>query len=506
MVRAVNSRRSAAAAVAAALMVAACSSSSDGDANSDAPESSTATTSDTTEPAAPSDPVVDPPPTSPADTTLTTEPVVTEPDTDPAPGPDPSEPAWMSGSEQVLFDQAALHTFEINVADEDLAFLDADPAAEEYVEGSFSFNGETIDPVGVRYKGSVGSFVGCTSGANPFDASGPKTCRKLSMKLKINWDDPDREFYGVRKVQLHSQNLDPTKMHERLGYWLFREAGVPAPRSTHARVVLNGDYLGLFALTEQIDGRFTRANFENGKGNLYKESWPIDATGEVRSEDELRDSLKTNEDDDPPVAPIQDFATAVLESGADALDEWTDRDQLLRTFVVDRLIANDDGALHWYCLPDCEPHNFFWYEEQIDNAPGARLHLVPWDLDNAFSNLDDASFVAGITKIADPWGETTNDCESFPFGAAGLLQLSAACDPIIAAAATFDDDYDRIRAELIGGAYSEATVNEMLDTWAAQIESAVMESDAAFDDAATVEQWRLEIQRLKDAIAGERAR
>ena len=35
------------------------------------------------------------------------------------------------------------------------------------------------------------------------------------MKVKINREDSKREFYGVRTVQLHSQNLDPSMMHER---------------------------------------------------------------------------------------------------------------------------------------------------------------------------------------------------------------------------------------------------------------------------------------------------
>ena len=111
-------------------------------------------------------------------------------------------------------------------------FADADPAAEEYVEGSLTFDGETIPGIGVRYKGSVGAFVGCTASANPLAAEGPKTCTKLSMKLKINWTDPDAEFYGVRHVLLHSQNLDSTMMHERLAYWMFREMGVPMALAT----------------------------------------------------------------------------------------------------------------------------------------------------------------------------------------------------------------------------------------------------------------------------------
>jgi spore coat protein CotH len=116
--------------------------------------------------------------------------------------------------------------------------LDADPTAEEYVEGTLTFEGEEIGPIGVRYKGSVGAFLFCTDGPSPCMPSGAKTCTKLSLKLKINWDGSDAEFYVVKKVQLHSQNLDDTKMHERLGYWMFREMGIPAPRSTHARVVI----------------------------------------------------------------------------------------------------------------------------------------------------------------------------------------------------------------------------------------------------------------------------
>ena len=46
--------------------------------------------------------------------------------------------------------------------------------------------------------------------------------------------------------------------------------GVAAPRSTHARVVVNGEFVGLFVTTENIDGRFTRANFNDGTGNFIR--------------------------------------------------------------------------------------------------------------------------------------------------------------------------------------------------------------------------------------------
>ncbi len=80
---------------------------------------------------------------------------------------------WATGDSEELFDQTKLHEFRIDLPTEALAKLDADPAAEEYVEGSLTFDGETLTGVGVRYKGSVGAFVGCTSGPNPFTPSGP---------------------------------------------------------------------------------------------------------------------------------------------------------------------------------------------------------------------------------------------------------------------------------------------------------------------------------------------
>ncbi|MCB1002199.1 MAG: CotH kinase family protein [Acidimicrobiales bacterium] len=412
-----------------------------------------------------------------------------------------AEPAWVTGDPSYLFDQALMHTFEIDLPTASLAELDADPSAEEYVEGSLTFDGETVDAVDVRYKGSVGAFVGCTSGPNPLAAEGPKTCTKLSMKLRIDSDgNEDRTFYGVRKVLLHAMNLDGSLMHERLGYWLFREMGVPAPRATHARVLVNGEYLGVFALVEEIDGRFTREAFDDGTGNLYKEVWPFDASGAPPADEVWIDALETNRDEDPTPEIISSFAAELLAAPADAQSEVlarrTDLDTLLTTFVVDRAIGNDDGALHWYCFGPCEPHNFFWYEHPTNRT----VHLVPWDLDNAFDALLPTTGVGGFVAIADPWGQVTNDCEPFPFGTFGLLQRSAACDPLIGALVTYQDEYDAIRADLLAGPFADESIREQLDTWSAQIEDAVAEAAAAHDDAPSVAQWRAGIDTLLEAI------
>ena len=102
-----------------------------------------------------------------------------------------------------IFDQQKLHTFKLNIPGSALAKIDADPSAEKYVEGSLTFEGETLSQVGIRYKGSVGAWVGGLSGFDWVNPSGHKIGTKLSMKIKINWNGLDQRFYGLNKIQLH---------------------------------------------------------------------------------------------------------------------------------------------------------------------------------------------------------------------------------------------------------------------------------------------------------------
>jgi CotH kinase protein len=427
----------------------------------------------------------------------TQESAANEPEADDAP-----RARWETGDSDYLFDQNLLHTYELTIPDEHLAILDGDPAAEEYVEGSLTFEGETLDSVGIRYKGSIGSFLGCTSGPNPIRPSGEKTCSKLSMKIKINWNEKV-EFYGLRRVQLHAMNLDSTLMHDRLGYWMFEQAGVAGPRSTHARLLINGEFAGLFAMTEQIDGRLVRDRFDDGTGNVYKEVWPFDDTGTVQPDDVFVDGLETNEDDDPDADIIRAFAAEILDSGAvtdpdaarDVIDRWTDLDAFIAYAVVDRAIAHEDGPFHWYCLDGpCEPHNFYWYEDPTER----KLHLIPWDLDNAFDNLVDD--VNPITSIADEWGETRSDCQPFAYGPLNLLQRSAGCDPLVAAWSSLSDDYERVRRELFTGPLSLDLLLDRLDVWAEQIEPVVVEQQTELDDALTVDNWKAALATLAENL------
>ena len=431
-------------------------------------------------------------------------PVVNEPEPNPNTGyvvptiiPTGSE-HYLNENADYVFNQTQFRTFELNLPEASLAQIDADPTAEEYVEGSLTFEGETISPVGIRYKGSVGAFVNCVSGNDWANPSGYKTCTKLSMKIKINWNGSDTQFFGMKKLQFHSQNNDPTQMHERLGYWLFRSMGVPAPRAVHCRLVINGQFIGVFILAEQIDGRFTKKNFADGDGNLYKEIWPIDDQGNAFSEAKYLSHLKTNTDQSPTAAIIRAFGTEIQNSTPSTIqtviENRMDVNEILSYAVVDRLIRNDDGAFHWYCFNDCSSHNFYWYEE----PNSGQMHLIPWDLDHAFDNIQSGG--NPVTTIADDWGQTRNNCEPFSYGFLGIQQKSAACDKLTKGWTTYTTEYDALKTQFKNTYFSEAQVNALINLWTAQIRDATIEAAEKHNDALALSEWENAVASLRTKL------
>ena len=401
-------------------------------------------------------------------------------------------PDYLVKNSDFIFNQNSLHTFELVISDSALAFLDSDPSAEIYTEGNLVFQGDTLTSVGIRYKGSNGAWWGCISE----NTSGFKTCTKLSMKVKINYQGLNRKFYDLKKLQFHSMNHDPSQMHERLGYWLYSSAGVPAPRSVHARLVINDMYVGLFALTEQIDGQFAKYNFDDKGGNIYKEIWPLNDNGTEKSSEEYLNSLKTNEDENPSVQIIKEFGEKIANSSSNniisVISDHMDRDEIISYAVIDRMIRHDDGAFHWYCFGSgCSPHNFYWYEEPKNR----KIHLIPWDLDLAFMNTITNEHT--VTNLKDDWGITSNNCAPFQYGV--FYQKSAACDKLVAGWGSYGGPlYGQIESQFKNGIFSQNQINSLINSWSSQIRSATIEAKNVHSDAIPLTYWEYHTEKLKD--------
>ena len=410
---------------------------------------------------------------------------------------------YLNTDSDYIFDQNKLHTFYLTLPESALSKLNEDPAAEVYEEGTLTFEGETISPVGIRYKGSVGGWVGCLSGDDPLNPSGFKTCTKLSMKIKINWEGRDEKFFKLKKLQFKSMNSDPSQMRERLGYWLFRQMGTPAPRAVHAKLNINGKYAGVFSLLEEVDNRFIKENYDDDDGNLYKEIWPLSMGGVPYSDQEYIDALKTNEDDNPDVSLIKKLGKSIVDAelseAKDIVEKYLDMDEIISYAVVDRAIGHDDGPFHWYCIGEggCTNHNYYWYEETSEQ----KLHLIAWDLDLAFENI--ISDVNIVTPIPDAWGETSNNCEPFVYSA--FPQWSASCDKLTATWTSYTELYEQKKLELLSGPMSITSTDEMISLWQNQIREATREASNLYEDAVSIEEWDAKVIELKNQLEHSRS-
>lgn len=120
-------------------------------------------------------------------------------------------------------------------------------------------DGTLYTNVAIHLKAGAGSFRGITD--------------RPALTLNFDKYSPEQRFHGLDKVNLNNSVQDGTLCHELLGNLLFRTAGLPAARVSHARVELNGRMLGVYVLLEGLDTGFLRLHFGNGFGTLYDGSF-----------------------------------------------------------------------------------------------------------------------------------------------------------------------------------------------------------------------------------------
>jgi hypothetical protein len=404
-------------------------------------------------------------------------------------GPDGGVDGGPGGDPALIFDESTIRTYEIDVAPADWEWLNQNATLEEYVRADLHFEGETYAGIGLRYKGGYGSLYTC------FDSQGNRTCDKLSIKLAFDEYDPDARFYGLKKLNFHSMEADPSKMHDAIVYKLFRDQEVPAPRTAYARVVVNGELIGLYAVVEQIDGRFTRARFpDGGEGNLYKEVWPSYTT-----EQPYLDALETNADEMPSADKMVRFAQALATAGRDGfagvVESWTDADQLMRYMAVARLVDSWDDIVGWYCVmgQPCFNHNYYWYESTTED----RVWLIAWDVDHTF---EEPSPIRTYFSMPD-WDDVSADCTPKNIFL-GIQGRAPACDPFIAGMATqLWDRYASSSQALLDGDFAEVAMGARIDDLHDLIRDAVAEDP----NGPTLTTWNTGVSDLRAAVTAKRA-
>ncbi|KYF57448.1 hypothetical protein BE08_45700 [Sorangium cellulosum] len=403
----------------------------------------------------------------------------------------PPDPAAADGDPDALYAASDVPRFDFRLHDETWEHLQGKEGAlaEEYVEAEACYRGRSLGLVGLRMKGGYGTLEMC------FEEPLRLPCPKLSMKVKLDEYVDGKRFFRQKRLNLHSMIRDPTKLHERLAYGLYREMGVAAPRSAWATVHVNGEPLGLFAMVEDVDGRFTDNQFpEDPDGNLYEAAWPA-------SDDPAyyADKIETNEEEathERFVAFAEDLRSTEGAERLAALARWMDVEELQRYMAVDDAILNWDGITTFYVDEEgsAANHNYFVYE-----APSSgKFHVVPWDMDNTLS-VWSARFFGAVPH----WTEMPEDCDAkIPVQEGHAHVRAPGCDALFGALREDIEGYRSAVRDLLEGPFREGRLEEQVDRHAALIRPFVAEDTLG----PTLPTWNADVASLRGELQEMRRR
>jgi spore coat protein CotH len=152
-----------------------------------------------------------------------------------------------------LFAGTNVLRFALEISAEGMSSLRQEP--RDWVKATLRFDNQAFTNVAVHIKGSQGSLQGIDN--------------RPALTVSLSRFAEHQRLYGFRKVHFNNSAEDPSFMTEILCSELCRKAGLPAARSCHATLTLNGRNLGLYVLKEGLTKEFLAQFFTKTSGNLY---------------------------------------------------------------------------------------------------------------------------------------------------------------------------------------------------------------------------------------------
>ena len=233
---------------------------------------------------------------------------------------------------------------------------------------TLQFKDKTWYHVGVRFKGQSSLLSTWGEGV-------------LKLPFRFDFDQfedeypeiDDQRFYGFKKLTLSSNFSDDSFLREKVVADLFRDAGVPAPKTAFYRLYIDygegKEYFGLYTMVEVPHDPMLGEQFLETGGNLYKPE-----TSLVTYNEESFDK-ETNKDE-ADYSDVLALYNALHSETRNTnpltwkagLEEVFDVDGFLRWLAVNTLIENWDtyGRM---------AHNYYLYNDPGDGL----LHWIPWD-------------------------------------------------------------------------------------------------------------------------------
>ena len=244
----------------------------------------------------------------------------------------------------------------------------------DYVRADLEFGTNKFKDVGVRYKGN-GTFLSS------------RESLKRSLKLDLNQFVTGQKLAGMSQLNLHNSVRDPSGMNEAIAYRLFREGGVPAPRTAYAKVYVtvpgkhDRHYFGLYNLIEDVGSAFAEEHFAAKKGAILKPVTPSlfsDLGDDWKNYNQTYDPKSDlAEEQKQRVIEFSKFASTASESDfAAKVGDYIDLDNFARYMAITAWLTDLDGILG-------PGQNYYLYL----HPKTQKFLFIPWDQDQPFGQF-----------------------------------------------------------------------------------------------------------------------
>jgi len=271
-----------------------------------------------------------------------------------------------------VFDENVVNDFELTMDPGDWNQIVNNPGSANnstYYRATLAWRGESWPDVGVRASGQNSRIPG-----NP----------KPSVVLGFEEFVAGRHFHGLPSVKLNWLLDDPAFMRQRLLFGIARERGLVAPREAHGRLTVNGQYKGLYGVTERITRSFAKKRFGEPVNQVYKKAstgndfiWkgsdPAAYVGEGGGA-EFEPKVETVPSG---AAEVRDLYQTLNSGSYDAISAVFDVDVFLNFLAIEIICGEDDG---YRSGPDPSTGTVWSSNYYMYKPPGTgKYQLLFWD-------------------------------------------------------------------------------------------------------------------------------
>lgn len=323
-----------------------------------------------------------------------------------------------NGDYSAYFLKEDIQEVYITVDETNLNYLLQNADDEPYVmTESVTIGDATLGYCGLRTKGSYTLLHSYTDNEGSdrfsFTINFGKYIKKKDYGKKQN-------FFGCGKISFNNFFFDKTMMKEYFALRLMDEMGLPTPEYGLAKLYINDNYYGVYAMVETMDHSILERYYGVDKDELSSYLCKPEGTKFLYDEIQENPSLLWEQDEDT-YEDVEDMIPTVTEwvrrinmlsNGMNFEGQQVDINSEEYLALVDQVLDTDEVvkyfAVHsWLCQVD----NMFDGQKNFGLyvSPEGRAVMVPWDYDLSFgcfypsSAENTANFPLDVMYRMDYW-------------------------------------------------------------------------------------------------------